>query len=105
MRPRGAEASTGVIPPVPGVGTKNMEKDVQRKSTADRVRLGDIQYGDLSTNIVVRKGDLIVVPPTILARIGYAFQMLLFPLQPLISGATAAGSIASGSATIRAATN
>ena len=60
------------------------------------IRLKDIQRGDLSSNVVVEEGDLIVVPPTVLARVGYAFQMLLFPLQPLISGASAAGSIGSG---------
>jgi polysaccharide export outer membrane protein len=62
-----------------------------------RVRLSDISKGDMATNIAIRKGDLIVVPPTVLARIGYAMQMLLFPFQPLISGAAAAGSIAAGS--------
>ena len=66
-----------------------------------RVRLKDIQNGDLATNFVVEEGDLIVVPPTGLARVGYAMQMLLFPLQPLIGGATAAGSIAGGAQTIR----
>ena len=60
------------------------------------VNLGDIQRGDLSTNIVVAEGDLIVVPPTALARVGYAMQALLFPLQPLLSGATTAGAIISG---------
>ena len=66
-----------------------------------RVRLKDIQNGDLATNFVVEEGDLIVVPPTGLARVGYAMQMLLFPLQPLISGATSAGSIAGGVQTIQ----
>ncbi len=61
-----------------------------------QVRLKDIQNGDLATNFVVEEGDLIVVPPTGLARVGYAMQMLLFPLQPLISGATSAGAIAGG---------
>jgi polysaccharide export outer membrane protein len=61
-----------------------------------RIRLRDIEKGDLTTNYVVEEGDLIVVPPTVLARIGYAMQMLLFPLQPLISGATTAGAIAAG---------
>lgn len=60
------------------------------------VRLNDIAEGDLSTNFVVQEGDLIVVPPTWLARVGYAVQMVLFPLQPIISGATTAGAIAGG---------
>ncbi len=49
------------------------------------VRLGDIQMGDLSTNLVVLEGDLIVVPPTALARVGYVIQMLFFPFQPVLS--------------------
>jgi len=57
------------------------------------VRLDNIRDGDLSTNFVVEKGDLIVVPPTALARIGYAMQMLFFPFQPLLSGASTAGSV------------
>jgi polysaccharide export outer membrane protein len=65
------------------------------------VNLGDIQRGDLSTNYVVVEGDLIVVPPTMLARVGYAVQMVLFPFQPLISGAAAAGAISSGASTVR----
>ncbi len=62
-----------------------------------RVRLSDISKGNLSTNIAIRKGDLIIVPPTVLAKIGYAVQMLLFPFQPFIAIGTAAGSVAAGS--------
>lgn len=60
------------------------------------VYLSDIQEGDLSTNIVVKEGDLIVVPPTVLARVGYAVQMLLFPLQPILSGAGQVGQVYTG---------
>ncbi len=66
-----------------------------------RVRLKDIQNGDLATNFVVEEGDLIVVPPTGLAKVGYAMQMLLFPLQPLLSGAAQVGSVAGGVNTLR----
>jgi len=61
-----------------------------------RVRLRDIEKGDLSTNFVVEEGDLIVVPPTGLARVGYVVQMLLFPFQPVISGAASVGAVAGG---------
>ena len=64
------------------------------------IELGDIQKGDLSTNIVVLEGDLIVVPPTMLARVGYAMQMLLLPFQPLLSGAGQAGMIYSGASAV-----
>ena len=61
-----------------------------------RVYLKDISHGDLKTNFVVQEGDLIVVPPTALARVGYAVQMVFFPFQPILSSA---GSI--GAATAR----
>jgi polysaccharide export outer membrane protein len=60
------------------------------------IDLQAIQRGDLSTNYVVDKGDLIVVPPTVFARVGYVMQALLFPLQPFISAASTSGSIYSG---------
>jgi len=66
------------------------------KTKVLRVRLKDIQHGDLATNYVVAEGDLIVVPPTTLARIGYAMQMVFFPFQPVIGIATSAGAIAGG---------
>lgn len=61
-----------------------------------QVRLGNIQKGDLATNFVVREGDLIVVPPTWLAKVGYAVQMILFPFQPILSGAASYGGAAAG---------
>lgn len=57
------------------------------------VRLDDIQDGDLSTNYVIEEGDLIVVPPTAMAKVGYFVQMLLFPFQPLLSGAQSAAGV------------
>lgn len=65
-----------------------------------KVHLGDIQDGNLSTDYVVEEGDLIVVPPTFLAKIGYAIQMVFFPLQPFLSGASTGGSIAAGGSAV-----
>jgi polysaccharide export outer membrane protein len=70
------------------------------KTQVIRVRLKDIAKGDLSSNFMVEEGDLIVVPPTVLARIGYAVQMVFFPFQPIISGASQVGSIAAGTSTL-----
>lgn len=64
------------------------------------IKLADIQRGDLSSNIVVNEGDLIVVPPTVLARIGYVMQMLFFPFQPVVSTLSAVGTTAAGVNTI-----
>jgi polysaccharide export outer membrane protein len=55
--------------------------------------LDAIEGGDLTTDILVRDGDRIVVPPTALAKFGYMMTALLFPFQPLISGATQAAGV------------
>lgn len=73
------------------------------KTQVIRVRLKDIARGDLSTNIMVEEGDLIVVPPTGLARVGYAMQMLFFPFQPILSGASQVGAVAAGANTLSSA--
>lgn len=65
------------------------------------IDLAAISWGDMSTNYVLREGDLIVVPPTILARIGYAVQAVMFPFQPFINAATSAGAVAGGVQSIR----
>ena len=48
------------------------------------VNLNAIRRGDLSTNIQLVTGDIIYVPPTIFARIGYALNALLLPFQPVL---------------------
>lgn len=54
-----------------------------------------IQRGDLGTNIMLQGGDIVVVPPNFLAKIGYAVQLVLFPFTPVLgtglSAATTAG--------------
>jgi polysaccharide export outer membrane protein len=46
--------------------------------------LDAIESGDLSTNYLLQGGDIIVVPPTFLAKTGYAIQSVLFPIQQLL---------------------
>jgi polysaccharide export outer membrane protein len=56
------------------------------------VDLDAIQSGDLRTNIVLAGGDIVYVPPTFWARIGYVVQAVLFPFNPLLGvGTTVAG--------------
>jgi polysaccharide export outer membrane protein len=52
------------------------------------IDLASIQNGDLSSNMMMRGGDMIVVPPNVLARIGYGLQVLLFPFQQILSAGT-----------------
>ena len=46
------------------------------------VNLNHIRKGDLSTNIALRSGDIVYVPPNPFARVGYAPNSLLLPIQP-----------------------
>ncbi len=52
------------------------------------VDLAGIQSGDLSSNMMMRGGDMLVVPPNVLARVGYGLQVILFPFQQILSAGT-----------------
>jgi len=54
------------------------------------VNLRDIQYGDQSTNYMLQDGDMVVVPPNAIARVGFALQNLLFPFQQVLSAGSGA---------------
>lgn len=54
------------------------------------VDLTAIRQGDMSSNVQVRPGDIIYVPPTVWAQVGYAVQAVLFPFQPFLGLATSA---------------
>jgi polysaccharide export outer membrane protein len=57
-----------------------------------RVNLNAIQRGDQRTNILLAEGDIVYVPPTWWAEIGYVVQAILFPFNPLLGlGTTVAG--------------
>jgi polysaccharide export outer membrane protein len=66
--------------------------------TAD---IGAIQQGDLSTNYTLRGGDIIYVPPTVGAKIGYFVQGIFFPMQSILGlGARVGGAVATGGASL-----
>lgn len=50
--------------------------------------LKSIESGDLSTNYLLQGGDVVIVPPTRMAAVGYALQSLLFPFQQLMGFGT-----------------
>ncbi|HUK63665.1 MAG TPA: polysaccharide biosynthesis/export family protein [Dongiaceae bacterium] len=54
------------------------------------VDLEAIRDGDLRTNIQLYGGDIVYVPPTVLVKIGYAIQQVLFPFTPFFGVAAAA---------------
>lgn len=53
------------------------------------VNLDAIRDGDLRSNVQVYGGDIVYVPPTALASVGYAIQMVLFPFTPFFGAAGA----------------
>lgn len=61
-----------------------------------RINLAAIQRGNLSTNIVLVGGDIIVIPPTVLARFGYFMQALLYPFNGLTGAATSTAGLIVG---------
>ncbi len=48
------------------------------------VNLDAIELGDLSSNMPLQGGDIVYVPPTAIASIGYGLQAALFPLHQLL---------------------
>lgn len=61
------------------------------KTKVIMVDLDAIRAGDMATNIQLYAGDVVYVPPSLLARIGYAIQLVLFPFQPLFGVANSVG--------------
>jgi polysaccharide export outer membrane protein len=53
------------------------------KTHVYNIDLDAIQGGDLRTNYLLQGGDLVYVPPGIMASIGYAVQAALFPFQQI----------------------
>lgn len=53
------------------------------------VNLDAIERGDLRTNLWLMRGDVVYVPPTMLARIGYAIAGLTFPFQAIVGSGLA----------------
>ena len=63
-------------------------------TTVKRINMAAIQRGDLSTNVLLQGGDIIVVPPTPLGQFGYIMQSILFPFTSIAGpGASAANAI------------
>ena len=62
-----------------------------------KANLEKIEDGDYTTNVRLQAGDLVVVPRTVSAAIGYAIQNLFFPFQQLLGlGANVATTVVTG---------
>jgi len=63
-------------------------RPVGQKARRFDIDFGAIQDGDATTNIQLQADDIVYVPPTFLAKIGYALDNVLFPFRTLLSAAT-----------------
>lgn len=54
-----------------------------------------VDKGAAEQNIVLKDGDIISVPPTPLAKVGYAMDQLLFPFRGILSGLSTYGGVKS----------
>ena len=62
-----------------------------------QVNLDAIEDGDLSTNLVLAGGDVVVVPPTAAASIGYAIRGFFYPITAIFGiGGPATRSVITG---------
>lgn len=64
------------------------------QTTVMRVNMAAIQRGDLSTNVLLEGGDIIVVRPTPLGQFGYLIQSILFPFTSIAGPGASAANIA-----------
>ena len=59
-----------------------------------QVDIGAIQKGDLTTNMLLEGGDIVVVPVTPIGRFGYFLQQFLFPFQQVLGPGLAGANLA-----------
>jgi len=70
-------------------GIRVVRTDGQRTEVHE-VNLRAIQKGDLTTNILLEQGDIVVVPPNVFAKVGFAIQNVIFPFTQIMAPAAAA---------------
>jgi polysaccharide export outer membrane protein len=70
-------------------------RSIGGQTTVLPVDLAAIERGDLRTNLWLMPGDIVFVPPTILARIGYFISGITFPFQAILGSGI--GNIATSS--------
>jgi polysaccharide export outer membrane protein len=54
------------------------------KTQVYKVNLSAMEGGDLRTNMMLQGGDVVYVPPTVMASIGYKIRAIFFPFQMLL---------------------
>ena len=59
-------------------------RTAEGKTQVFTVNLKAIEKGNLGTNYLLQGGDLVYVPPGVMATIGYALQAALFPFHQLL---------------------
>jgi len=63
-----------------------------------RIRADQMMRGDFSTNIMMKENDVLYLPSTLLAEIGYAMEAILYPVNSARNLTQAAGQVPFGAA-------
>lgn len=88
---------TSVVDAVMEAGSYTRRADIGRfilvRPSETNPQVMDVDFAEVLTagraeyNLYLQPGDLLYVPPTGLAKVGYSLEALLFPFQPLIGPA------------------
>ncbi len=87
------------LDPLPGEEGLALDQEGHIKNTSHRitVNLATMIKGNTHANFMIANNDVIYVPPTPFAKVGYALQQVLFPIQPLIGTVSAPQDLRSAS--------
>jgi protein involved in polysaccharide export with SLBB domain len=83
--------SIGTVAGVTIFAAKNRIRVIRYGDGGTTVLIADlkaIEKGDLSTNFLLQGGDLVVVPPSNWASVGYALQAFFFPIHQIFGFGT-----------------
>jgi len=79
------------------IGAVTVTRESLDKPEVIKLNLRKLVYnGAAEQNLSLKEGDIVYVPPTGLAKVGYAMDQLLFPFRSILSGIATYGGIRSG---------
>jgi hypothetical protein len=62
-------------------------RDNPDKPELYRIRADHIMRGDFTTNVLVKENDVLYIPATYMAEVGYVVDAVTYPIRSVVSGA------------------